>query len=226
MKKKAIVVTAGIMCIWLAACGQAGGAQSAQTEPSPAETVQETQIAAETETSEDGQQAAEQTESALQEGTEQESAVQEETDQTATESASQGTAEEQTEAASSEAAAETQQSGGYEDNFAVDSETAAAFGKQIQEAVAAQNLEALADLTAYPVYVGFQDGSVSATSREEFVALGTERIFTPELMESVGNADVNSLSPSMAGFALSTNDGPNIIFSVVNGALAIQGINY
>ena len=47
-----------------------------------------------------------------------------------------------------------------------------------------------------------------------------------ELVESVGNADVSSLSPSMAGFVLSSNDGPNIIFSVVNGALAIQGINY
>ena len=74
--------------------------------------------------------------------------------------------------------------------------------------------------------MGFTDESVSVTSREEFVALGAERIFTPELVESVGNADVSSLSPSMAGFVLSSNDGPNIIFSVVNGALAIQGINY
>ena len=132
----------------------------------------------------------------------------------------------ETEAVLEASSTETQASSGYEDNFAVDSEAAAAFGTQVKEAVAAQDLEALADLAAYPLYVGFTDGSVNVTSREEFVALGAERVFTPELVESVGNADVNSLSPSMAGFALSSNDGPNIIFSVVNGALAIQGINY
>ena len=133
-------------------------------------------------------------------------------------------------AAGSEAASssteETQASGGYADNFAVDSEAAAAFGTRIKDAVAAQDIEALADLASFPLYVGFTDESVNVTSREEFVALGAERIFTPELVDSVGNADVNGLSPSMAGFALSSNDGPNIIFSVVNGALAIQGINY
>ena len=62
---------------------------------------------------------------------------------------------------------------------------AAAFGTQVKEAVAAQDLEALADLAAYPLYVGFTDGSVNVTSREEFVALGAERVFTPELVESV-----------------------------------------
>ena len=161
MKKKSVIAAVGMMSLWLAACGQAGGTGNVQTEPSVVETVQETQA-----------------------------------------------------------------SSGYEDNFAVDSEAAAAFGTQVKEAVAAQDLEALADLAAYPLYVGFTDGSVNVTSREEFVALGAERVFTPELVESVGNADVNSLSPSMAGFALSSNDGPNIIFSVVNGSLAIQGINY
>ena len=134
----------------------------------------------------------------------------------------EGGAQEETEA-SSEASTEGQL---YEDNFAVDEDAVVDFGEKIQEAVAAKDMEALADLTAYPVYVGFTDGSVSAASREEFVALGAERIFTPELVESVGNADMNSLSPSMAGFVLSTDDGPNIIFSVVNGSLAIQGINY
>ena len=46
------------------------------------------------------------------------------------------------------------------------------------------------------------------------------------MIESVINADENSLSPSMAGFALSTDGGSNVIFGVVDGDLAIQGMNY
>ena len=114
----------------------------------------------------------------------------------------------------------------YEDNFAVDSEAAAAFGREVKETVEQQDIDALADLSSYPLYIGFEDGSVTAESGEELIALGAEKIFTQELMESIENADENSLSPSMAGFALYTGDGPNIIFGVVNGKLAIQGINY
>ena len=40
----------------------------------------------------------------------------------------------------------------YEDNFAVSTEDAAAFAKKIQDAVAAEDLNALADLVNYPVY--------------------------------------------------------------------------
>ncbi|MGN1180288.1 MAG: DUF3298 domain-containing protein [Suilimivivens sp.] len=115
---------------------------------------------------------------------------------------------------------------GYEDNFAVDSEVAATFGRKVKETVAEQDINALADLASYPLYVGFEDGSVTAESREELIALGAEKIFTQELMESIKNTDENSLSPSMAGFALYTGDGPNIVFGVLNGRLAIQGINY
>ena len=114
----------------------------------------------------------------------------------------------------------------YEDNFAVDSEAAAAFGKKVKEAVAEQNLNVLAELASYPRYVGFKDGSVTVKSADELIGLGAEKVFTPEMQESVGNADETALSPSMAGFALYTGDGPNILFGVVNGKLAIQGINY
>ena len=213
MKKKSVIAIAGMMSLWLAACGQAGGTQNVQTEPSVVETVQETQ-------SSEAASVVEETQAAQTE------APAEPTVPVQTEAPVQTGGSAETEAVLEASSTETQASSGYEDNFAVDSEAAAAFGTQVKEAVAAQDLEALADLAAYPLYVGFTDGSVNVTSREEFVALGAERVFTPELVESVGNADVNSLSPSMAGFALSSNDGPNIIFSVVNGALAIQGINY
>lgn len=219
MKKKSVIAIAGMMSLWLAACGQAGGVQNVQTEPSVVETVQETQNSEETPVAEETQAA--QTEAPA----ETETPVQTEAPTQAATDAAETEAAAGSEAASS-STEETQASGGYADNFAVDSEAAAAFGTQIKDAVAAQDIDALADLASFPLYVGFTDESVNVTSREEFVALGAERIFTPELVDSVGNADVNGLSPSMAGFALSSNDGPNIIFSVVNGALAIQGINY
>lgn len=116
--------------------------------------------------------------------------------------------------------------GAYEDNFAVPTEDATAFAKKIQDAVAAEDLDALADLVNYPVYVALGDGSVIET-REDLIALGADKIFTPELKDSMANADLSELSPSMAGFTLySTGDGPNITFNVQNGVLGISGINY
>lgn len=213
MKKKSVIAALGIMSLWLAACGQTGGTGNVQTEPSVVETVQETK-------SSEAASVVEETQAAQTE------APAEPTVPVQTEAPVQTGGSAETEAALEASSTETQASSGYEDNFAVDSEAAAAFGTQVKEAVAAQDLEALADLAAYPLYVGFTDGSVNVTSREEFVALGAERVFTPELVESVGNADVNSLSPSMAGFVLAADSKPNIIFGVVDGELAIQGINY
>lgn len=140
---------------------------------------------------------------------------------TAESSAAEASAETTTEA-SADAANGTS----YEDNFAVPTEDATAFAKKIQDAVAAEDLNALADLVNYPVYVALGDGSVIET-REDLIALGADKIFTPELKDSMANADLSELSPSMAGFTLySTGDGPNITFNVQNGVLGISGINY
>ena len=46
----------------------------------------------------------------------------------------------------------------YEDNFSVDTEAVTAFAQKIQSVTAEQDLEGLADLIAYPVYVGFPEG--------------------------------------------------------------------
>lgn len=114
----------------------------------------------------------------------------------------------------------------YEDNFSVDSAASSAFGKAVKDAVAAEDLEALADLVSFPVYVGFTDGGRGVGSREEFISLGAERIFTQEMKDSIAGADEVNLSPSMAGFVLQSGSGPNIIFGVVNGKLGIVGVNY
>lgn len=141
-----------------------------------------------------------------------------------TESNTESNTETTTETASTESTSTAE--GAYEDNFAVPTEDATAFAKKIQDAVAAEDLNALADLVNYPVYVALGDGSVIET-KEDLIALGADKIFTPELKDSMANADLSELSPSMAGFTLySTGDGPNITFNVQNGVLGISGINY
>lgn len=117
------------------------------------------------------------------------------------------------------------EAGGYEDNFAVDSGAAESFARKVKEAVAARDLEALADLTAFPVYVGLPDAGVVET-REGFLALGAEAVFTEGLSAAVEGADVSGLEPSMAGFSISNGGSANINFGVRDGSLAVNGINY
>ena len=161
------------------------------------------------------------------EETEQESGVEDaQTDAEAADSGQteeEGGAQEETEA-SSEGSAEGQL---YEDNFAVDEDAVVDFGEKIQEAVAAKDMEALADLTAFPVYVGLPDTDGVVETREDFLALGAEQVLTDELVSSVEQADLSGQEPSMAGFVVADESGrPNIIFGVVEGKLAITGINY
>ncbi len=113
----------------------------------------------------------------------------------------------------------------YEDNFAVDSKAAKEFAEKIKEAAAQKDLEALAELTAFPVYVGLPDAGVVET-KEDFLNLGAEAVFTDELLESIEMADIENLQPSMAGFPVSDGRIASINFSVVDGVLAINGINY
>ena len=129
------------------------------------------------------------------------------------------------EAAAESAAQESRTGAGYEDNFAVDSNAAKEFAQKIQAAAADKDLEALAALMAFPVYVGLPDAK-TVESREDFLALGAETVFTEGLLESLANADVENLNPSMAGFSLSGGGTANINFGVRDGVLAINGINY
>lgn len=135
----------------------------------------------------------------------------------------EGGAQEETEA-SPEGSPEGQL---YEDNFAVDEDAVVSFGEKIQEAVAAKDMEALADLTAFPVYVGLPDTDGVVETREDFLTLGAEQVLTDELVSSVEQADLSGQEPSMAGFVVADESGrPNIIFGVVEGKLAVTGINY
>ena len=107
----------------------------------------------------------------------------------------------------------------------MDSRAAAEFADKIKEAVAAEDLEALADLTAFPVYVDIENAN-DVKTREDFLALGAEAIFTEELKKSAANADTENMQPSMAGFSVSDGGSANINFGVRDGVLAVNGINY
>lgn len=199
MKKRWILLATAVMVLSLTGCGQ--------------EKEKSNNVAPETGTLlESGES---ETEQSQEQAAQQEAAA-------ATEPADQDPAADTTEGAQQEAAA----GGSWEDNFAVDKAAAAEFGGKIKEAVAEQDIEKLADLTAFPVYVGvIGDGTVVET-REDFIALGADALFTEEMMASIAGADENSLNPSKAGFTLCSGDGaPSITFGVQDGKLGISGIN-
>lgn len=113
----------------------------------------------------------------------------------------------------------------YEDNFSVSREAVMEFAGKIKDAVADKDLEALAELTAFPVYVGLPDVGV-VEAKEDFLKLGAEAVITEDLMESVEKADMENFQPCMAGFPVSDGRNASINFGVVEGVLAINGINY
>ena len=83
----------------------------------------------------------------------------------------------------------------------------------------------MAALTAFPVYVGLPDVGVVET-KEDFLNLGAETVFTEELLKSIEMADIEDFQPSMAGFSISDGKTANVNFGVVDGILEINGINY
>lgn len=199
MRKLALAVTIGAACLGIAACGQSAESTTETTTAQATEAVTEsesTETEAETETKD----------------AEKES----ETEAEKTES-------ENAEAKDSEST-EAEQAG--LDNFSVDMETVEAMGKDIKAAVEAKDLDALAELASYPVYVGLEDAK-DVETKEDFLALGADAVFTDELVQSVTGADETALEASKAGFTLSSGDSSaNIIFGVVDGELKITGINY
>ena len=110
------------------------------------------------------------------------------------------------------------------DNFSADPEAVKDFAAQLQLVTASKDLQGLADLTAFPVYVASADGAVE--TKEAFLALDPEQVFTKALQDAVAAADISALEPSEAGFVVS-GDGAasNIIFGMVDGALEVKGIN-
>lgn len=203
MRKLALAVTIGVACLGIAACSQS------------AETTTDTSASQATEGAETTEATKEETES---ESTETESSEEE--------SATETKESENADAEASEASESTGAEQAGLDNFSVDMETVAAMGKDIKAAVEAKDLDALAELTSYPVYVGLE-GVKGVETKEDFLALGADAVFTDELVQSVTGADETALEASKAGFTLSSGDSSaNVIFGVVDGELKVTGINY
>lgn len=198
MKKLTVLLLVATMGMSMAACGKEAEDTSATEGSLIVEDIIESTNDAETDGAED-------------------TAVAEET--TVGENTESGTVVEE------ENAAEGEQTT-YADNFAVDAEAATAFAEKIKSAVADKDIEALADLTFFPMYFGSGDGGESIESRDAFIELGEERIFTNAMMESIAGAKTDNLNASRAGFSLSKDGGANIIFGVAEGKLAIRGMNY
>lgn len=100
------------------------------------------------------------------------------------------------------------------------------FAGQVVQAVTAKDMNALADLMHYPVYISFvkdNDGVVS--DKDSFLALDPEMVFDSALVEAVQAADLEALEPSMAGVVIG-DDTPNVIINSTDGTLGIVGMNY
>lgn len=120
-----------------------------------------------------------------------------------------------------------------DEEFAVDMEPAATFeefGQQIKDAIAGKNIEALAGLVAYPVYVGDStkagDGNEIET-RDDFMALGVNAVITDDMVTAMDAVDPSTLVESKAGFTMMNGaEGPSITFKQIDGVFGIVGINY
>lgn len=142
----------------------------------------------------------------------------EENDETADNSTVEPT---ETESAATQGEAEEKNSAAADLDEKAETGEAAEFAEKIKAAVADRNLAALADLCSYPLAV---NGEVIET-KEAFLELGEETIFTEERCAAIGSIDSAAVGEevSMAGIVL--GDTSNIIFKSVDGELGIVGIN-
>ena len=95
-----------------------------------------------------------------------------------------------------------------------------AFAAEIQDTVSGRDLEALAELCDFPISVTMQDG----TSREDFITLGKESVFTRSLVHEIGIAD--PVGQQIYGNGIVMGNRNNIIINRMHGSLAVTGFNF
>ena len=97
------------------------------------------------------------------------------------------------------------------------------FAEKVQKAVADKDMEALAGLCAYPVYVSLGEGQGEEIADEAaFLKMDAGQIFTESLLKEIADTDVDTLEQFGAGVIMGEE---NIIFNNVDGQAAITGIN-
>ena len=98
------------------------------------------------------------------------------------------------------------------------------FAEKVQKAVADKDMEALAGLCAYPVYVSLGEGQGEEIADEAaFLKMDADKIFTESLLKEIADTDVDTLEQFGAGVIMGGEK--SIIFNNVDGQAAITGIN-
>ena len=98
------------------------------------------------------------------------------------------------------------------------------FAEKVQKAVADTDMEALAGLCAYPVYVSLGEGQGEEIADEAaFLKMDADKIFTESLLKEIADTDVDTLEQFGAGVIMGGEN--SIIFNNVDGQAAITGIN-
>lgn len=98
------------------------------------------------------------------------------------------------------------------------------FAQKVQKAVADKDMEELAGLCAYPVYVSLGEGQGEEIDDEAaFLKMDADRIFTESLLKEIADTDVDTLEQFGAGVIMGEEN--SIIFNNVDGQAAITGIN-
>ena len=102
------------------------------------------------------------------------------------------------------------------------------FAKQIQHIFSERDIEALARLCAYPVYVT-TEANTEGLDVMDAAGLKAQKddIFTDAMLQAVAGADPDRLTPSQAGIFVGSESGsPGLFFSLAeDGHLRIMGIN-
>lgn len=110
-----------------------------------------------------------------------------------------------------------------EEGEALSAEEMKAFAEKIQAAVADKDLNALADLCAYPVYVSFGEGEgEELASRDDIIKLKPDQVFTDDMMKEVAGTDVDNLEQFGVGVVVGVES--SITFNSVDGKAAVTSI--
>lgn len=102
------------------------------------------------------------------------------------------------------------------------------FAKQIQHIFSQRDIEALAQLCAYPVYVT-TEANTEGLDVADAAGLKAQKddILTDAMLQAVAGVDPDRLTPSQAGIFVGSESGsPGLFFSLAeDGYLKIMGIN-
>lgn len=100
-----------------------------------------------------------------------------------------------------------------------------AFATKVQNTVSEQDLVALADLCDFPIQITMEDGQTcTVVSREDFIALGRDSVFTRNLVHEIGIADPSE--QQLYGNGIVMGNKNNVIINRMDGSLSVTGFNF